>query len=326
MKIIKQTSTDPYFNLATEQYILETMTEPTFMLWRNEPCVVIGRNQNAYGEINIEYTKEKNIKVSRRLTGGGAVFHDLGNVNFSFFDKSREENTLDFKGFTAPIIKALCDMGLNAELSGRNDITVNGYKVSGNAQCVYNGNILSHGCILYNADLSFVAGALNVDKEKLKSKGIDSVRSRVTNIADLLENPMSTVDFISYLESYVDGEIYTFTDREIAEINKLNAEKYATWDWIWGRSKEYSTVNKERFPFGSVEVSLSVNNGIINDISFTGDYFSFKDVSELEKSMLGIRYDYDEILKAVFDCGEYFSNSNPEQIAKLIYKNDGGNQ
>ena len=201
--VIFNSSLDPYFNLAAEQYLLERRdTAPVFMIWRNSPAVIIGKNQNAYAELNEAFIRENDIKVVRRLTGGGAVFHD---VNYTFISPKQGANALDFARFCAPIIEALCDLGANAVLSGRNDIEIDGRKVSGNAQTVCGDRILHHGTLLWSADLSKLAGALKVDPEKIASKGIKSVRSRVANIRDLIGSEMSATDFIDYLFSRADA-------------------------------------------------------------------------------------------------------------------------
>ncbi len=323
MIIIRNSCTDPYFNLASEQYFLDHAEEPVFMLWRNEKTVVIGKNQNAYAEIDKEYADLHGISVSRRLTGGGAVFHDLGNVNFSFIMPKGEAESLDFKRFTEPIIRCLGKLGANAELSGRNDILVNGKKVSGNAQCVYKGRVLHHGTLLYSADLSDVAGVLRVDPEKFVGKGIKSVRSRVANIKDVADVEMDVVEFIDYIESSFDGQKREFTENEIKEIDRLSKEKFSTWDWIWGRSKKYTLRAKERFSFGTVELLLDTDGGIIKEIKFLGDYFGVEDISVLEQALTGVRYESTEITSVLNDnhVEKYIFGSNSEEISKLFFKN-----
>ena len=296
MIIIKNNSVDPYFNLAAEQYLIDNCDEDVFMLWRNDRTVVIGNNQNAYAEVDREYADTHGITVSRRLTGGGAVFHDLGNVNFSFIIPS-DGKGIDFKKYTAPIIESLKKMGLPAELSGRNDILVDGRKVSGNAQCVRNGKVLHHGTLLYSADLSKVAGVLKVDPTKLQSKGIKSVRSRVANIKDFMDTDMDVLEFMNAIESDFKGTRRGFTELELAEITKLRDEKFATWDWIWGRSKEYALTAKERYSYGSVEANVNTDRGIIKEVKLTGDFFGVGDISELTDSLAGVRYEYSDIIK-----------------------------
>ncbi|MBR6515075.1 MAG: lipoate--protein ligase [Clostridia bacterium] len=322
MVIIQNKSTDPYFNLAAEQYLIDNCDEDVFMLWRNDRTVVIGNNQNAYAEVDREYADSHGITVSRRLTGGGAVFHDLGNVNFSFIIPS-DGKGIDFKRYTQPIINSLNKMGLSAELSGRNDILIDGKKVSGNAQCVRNGKVLHHGTLLYSADLSKVAGVLRVDPSKLQSKGIKSVRSRIANIKDLMDTDMDVCEFMSAVEADFEGERRSFTHAELCEINKLRCEKFATWEWIWGRSKEYSLTVRQRFSYGSVEAHINTDRGIINEVKLTGDFFGNGDISELTDSLKGVRYEYNDILEHLskYDIQRYIFGASPEDISKLLFKN-----
>lgn len=316
MTVYKNNHTDPYFNLASEQYLLDTKDGDIFMLWKNEPSVIIGKNQNAYAELNIDFIKKNNIKVVRRLTGGGAVFHDLGNVNFTFITAENNCKALDFKRFTKPVTDALRHFGVSAELSGRNDITVDGRKISGNAQCVYNGKIMHHGTLLFSADMSHLAGALNPDPEKFQSKGIKSVRSRVANISEFADIQID--DFIDYLESSFGGEVKSLSSEDERAIQKLADEKYSTWDWNYGKSKEWSAIKKKRFDFGKLEAKIDATGGIISSIRLEGDYFGIKPVSELEKTLIGKKLEYDSLTDALSDVGSYISGSTPELISDLI--------
>lgn len=323
MLIIRNDSTDPYFNLALEEWLMDNVDDDIFMLWRNEKTVVIGKNQNAYAEINKEYADSHGIRVSRRMTGGGAVFHDLGNVNFSFITKKEEGSDIDFAKFTMPIIEMLKKMGADAELSGRNDIIIDCKKVSGNAQCVHNGKVLHHGCILYSADLSDVASVLNVDESKLKSKGIRSVRSRVANIKELCNTDMDVTEFIDYIENGVEGELVELSSEQIKKVEALRNSKYSTWEWIWGRSKDYTLSTKKRFDFGTVELSLNTEGGYIRDVRISGDFFGVADISELENALVGVRYEYDGIYDRLQKTSveRFIFGAEPKQIAKLFFEN-----
>jgi len=325
MIIYRPTKTNPYFNLATEEYLIDIFDgTDIFMLWRNEPCVVIGKNQNAYAEVNRAFAEEKGIKVVRRLTGGGAVFHDLGNVNFTFITKEDETTGINYSVFCEPIIQALKKLGIDASLSGRNDILANGLKVSGNAQCRRNGCILSHGTLLWSADFSYMQGVLNPDPEKLKAKGIKSVSSRVGNIRDMigdgfaLSRSSTSLDFVDYLEKAVPGEKREFDDAALTKIRKLTDEKYSTWEWDYGASPALSTVKKKRFSYGGVEIFLEANHGLIKAINFFGDFFGVKDVSEIENKLIGLKYEKCDLIPALEDIGDYINGSCAEDIAKLI--------
>lgn len=319
MIVYENNHTDPYFNLACEQYLLDKAgDEEIFMLWQNEPSVIIGKNQNAYAELNMEFINENKIKVVRRLTGGGAVFHDLGNVNFTFIVPKRSETTLNFELFTRPVIKALRALGADAELSGRNDIVVDGYKISGNAQCGYNGKIMHHGTLLYNADISKLAGSLNVNEAKIKSKGVRSVRNRVANIADFIDSDLETVEFKKYIESCVEADKRLFSEDEETEIQKSADEKYSTWEWNFGKSKEYRITNTKYFPFGLIELNVDTDAGVIRDIKFNGDYFGLRDIFEFERRFIGLRYDYEAIAEELYGVGEYIMGACEKDILDMI--------
>ena len=325
MVIYKNNSTDAYFNLALEQYLLDTKNDNIFMLWRNDRAVIIGKNQNAYAELDVDYVEKNNIKVVRRLTGGGAVFHDVGNINFSFIVPETEKAVLDFARFTRPIIEALKKLGIeNVCLSGRNDIMIGNRKISGNAQSSYNGKTLHHGTLLYSADLSMLSGALKVDAEKIKSKGIKSVRNRVCNIKDFLKTDMSVTEFMDYLEDYVaketNSEIVNLTEDDITLTQKLADEKYSAWDWNFGKSKELSAQKKKRFDFGSVAVDLTVEGGIINGIKISGDFFGVGDVSKIENILTDTRFETESLKCKINDklIGECISGMTAEEFVSLL--------
>ncbi len=286
MKIIINNHTDPYFNLAAEEYLLDNVPGELFMLWRNEPSVIIGKNQNAYAELNLEFIREHNIKVVRRLTGGGAVFHDLGNVNFTYI-VARDAQCVRPAAFAAGGVD----------------------------------RVMHHGTLLYSADMAKLAGALNVDPEKIKAKGIKSVRSRVANIADFLapkHKGMGAEQFMEYMLSRVPGERVTLTSEDEAAIRRLAEEKYSTWEYTFGSSKQYSVTRKKYFEFGTVEIGLDSDGGIITEIKIRGDFFGVRDVSELCERLRGVRLDYGELLRALSDVSDYILGATPAEIASLI--------
>lgn len=325
-------ATDPYFNLASEEYLLENAEDDIFMLWRNAPSVIIGRNQNAWSEINVDFTEKNNICVARRLTGGGAVFHDLGNVNFSFVTEAKEDTRLNFAVFTEPIIKALEKMGLKASLDGRNDIVAGGYKVSGNAQCVFrrkNGApmLLHHGTLLFGADLSKLVGALNVSEDKIRSKGIKSVKSRVANIKDIpgYSGPDNAEDLMSFLFSRLSHiPPVEFSKEETAKIKKLRDEKFSRWEWIFGASPDHEVSKKKRFPYGSIEIMFKTKSAVIDNISMSGDFFGTEDVSVLEKKLRGCNFKKEDVLSALTEdpelCGRVITGSCAEDILSVIFE------
>lgn len=322
MLIIKTVNTNPFFNLASEQYLLDNYKESIFMLWRNEKAVIIGKNQNAYSELNLPFIEENGIKVVRRLTGGGAVFHDPGNVNFTFIVPSEGRQTIDFDAFTKPVIDFLRLQGADACLSGRNDILIADRKVSGNAQCVYNNMIMHHGTLLFSADMTNLAGSLNVDTDKIESKGIKSVRSRVGNISDYINSNWDVVSFMSSLEDYI-AEIYKaekrgFTGEENTGIQALADSKYSAWDWNFGESNSFGASRRTRFSYGKVEVRVEAKSGFIQKIKFSGDFFSVRDICELENSLTGAKLDTQTLRDKLKDIGKYISGSAAEDIIPLI--------
>lgn len=324
MIIIKNKNTDPYFNIASEEYLADNLNDDVFMLWQNTKSVIIGKNQNAFAELDRTFIDTHGIKVVRRLTGGGAVFHDIGNVNYTFITR-KGENSLDFARFCSPVIAALKELGVNAELTGRNDIAVDGFKVSGNAQCVRGERFIHHGTLLFDANLSEMAGALRPDPLKLQSKGINSVRSRVANLRPLLANPLDTGEFITFIENYVTAnaaitEIRTLTEEEQTGIQHLADTKYSSWEWNFGGSKSYSRRECRRFPFGTVETELEVTEGRITAICILGDFFGTREITELEALLIGTRFDPDDIriLLDVCGIGDFIAGASAGEITALM--------
>lgn len=306
MRVIYNDSTEPEFNLAAEEYLLDSADDNVFMLWRNEPSVIIGAYQNAYAEVDLGYVRQHSINVVRRITGGGAVFHDLGNVNYTYIFRG-VDGSIDFEKYTEPIITCLGKMGVNAHLDGRNDITADDRKISGNAQCkrpLKSGGyaLLHHGTLLFSADMSKLSGALNVREIKLEGKGIKSVRSRVANIVDLPNycGPRDVCDFISAVFANIsNAEVTSLSQHEISEIESLAARKYKTWEWNFGRSPEFSTSRIKKFPFGTVELYLKVDRGVIEHAEIFGDYFSLNGVVAIESALIGAKLSRDSIARAI---------------------------
>ena len=320
--------TDPRINLAIEEYALKNLdiNETYFLFYINEPSIIIGKNQNTIEEINTEYVEKNGIHVVRRLSGGGAVYHDLGNLNYSFITKDDGESFHNFRKFTEPVIAALKKLGVNAELSGRNDIEVDGRKISGNAQFSTKGRMFTHGTLLLNSEMENVASALKVKKEKIESKGIKSVRSRVANISEFLSEKISIEEFRSFLlKNIFEGQEeipeYVLTDEDWAKIHELSKERYQNWDWNYGKSPKFNLQHSHRFPVGSIDVRLDVNKGIIENCKIYGDFFGVGDVSEIEEKLKGVRYEKSEIEQALDDINitYYFGNVSKEEFVNLIY-------
>lgn len=326
MLCIIRTETDPYFNLAAEEYVLHEFTEDCFMLWRNEPSVIVGKHQNTLAEINYDYITTNKIKVVRRISGGGTVFHDLGNINFTFVMNGEPGQMVDFRRFTQPIIDVLATLGIEARFEGRNDLTIGGRKFSGNAEHVHRNRVLHHGTLLYNAKIADLTAALNVDPDKFHDKAIKSVRSRVTNISEHLPEPLAIQDFIALVMKHVTGMypdacLYEFTEVDRKGIRELVRTKYSTWDWNFGYSPKYNFKKSIRTNGGKVEFNFDVQNGIIQQASIFGDFFSRADIHEIENALRGIPHREADVLQALeqFDIGKYFRLITLEELIPALF-------
>ncbi|CAI9393327.1 lipoate--protein ligase [Niallia sp. Sow4_A1] len=320
--------TDPRINLAIEEYALKNLDiNETFLLFYiNEPSIIIGKNQNTIEEINTDYVESKGIHVVRRLSGGGAVYHDLGNLNYSFITKDDGDSFHNFRKFTEPVVQALKSMGVNAELSGRNDLLAEGRKISGNAQFSTRGRMFTHGTLLFDSEMDHVVSALKVKKDKIESKGIKSVRSRVANITEFLPEKISVEEFRRLLLVYLfDGEEniqeYVLTEEDWEKIHQLSKERYQNWDWNYGKSPKFNLQHSHRFPVGQIDVRFDVVKGIVKNCKIYGDFFGVGDVEDIEKRLIGIRYDRAELEKALEDISikHYFGNVTKEDFLQLIY-------
>lgn len=325
MILIYNESTDPAFNLAMEEYLLTQADEEIMMLWRNNKAVIIGRNQNDIEEINCDFVCDNNITVIRRMTGGGAVFHDLGNINFTFIEKYKEGEFNNYEKFTAPIRDYLKTIGVNATLSGRNDLLVDGMKVSGNAQTVKNGRIMHHGTLLFSANMQSLSGALKPKDIKIESKGIKSVKSRVTNISSHLESDMTSEEFLLSLQSYLQNNVkgivpYKLKKQDIEAVDKLVFEKYGKWEWNFGQSPKFNYEREQKFDFGIVQVKMSVDAGIVESINIYGDFFGINDISRLEDTIRGIKHQKSEIKKALeeIDISSYIHSMTKDQFIDML--------
>ena len=325
MLFIYNESTDPYFNLAAEEFLVQQLREEVFMLWRNHNTIVIGRNQNTLSEIHYDYVQEHDISVVRRMSGGGAVFHDMGNVNFTFIVNSRDDFN-NYQRFTEPVIGFLNSFGVGASLTGRNDLVIGEQKISGNAQYMYQDRMLHHGTLLYSAEQSRLAEALKVSPEKIQSKGIQSVRSRVTNIASHMKNPPTPEDFIRAFADYMvknipDCQYYNLKNHE-AEIRRLRDEKYATWEWNFGYSPKYEFKRRERFPFGTVEIHMDIaGQSEIKSVKLFGDFFSRQPVEQLEAVLCGVSHAENAICAALdgICVSDYIEGMSNEEFVKMLF-------
>lgn len=325
MIYISNNSLNPFYNLALEEYVLKSLDnkESCILLWQNEPSIIIGRFQNTIEEISTEFVRENNIHVVRRITGGGAVYHDLGNLNFSFI-VTGQKDAIDFRRFTQPVVDALEKIGIQAEHTGRNDITIDGKKFSGNAQYHFRNRTLHHGTILFSSDLDNVQAALRVKPDKIESKGVKSVRSRVTNITDFMDEKISVLEFRNLLLNYLFDEKsvqeHKLTQEDQDRIKQLMAEKYLSWEWNYGHSPAFNLTKSGRFACGGIEFRFDVQKGVINDCKTYGDFFSNENINELEEKFRGIKYRADDLATVLkyIDLDKYFSGLSKKELLDLI--------
>ncbi|MFD3034005.1 lipoate--protein ligase, partial [Streptococcus agalactiae] len=310
-----------------EAYAFQKLTDidEIFILWINEPAIIIGRHQNTIQEINKEFIDKNGIHVVRRLSGGGAVYHDLNNLNYTIISNNTQEGAFDFQTFSKPVIDTLAKLGVKAEFTGRNDLEINGQKFAGNAQAYYKGRMMHHGCLLFDVDMSVLGQALKVSKDKIESKGIKSVRARVTNIVDHLSDKITVQEFSDAIlaqmkEEYPEMDEYVLSDAELSEIQAMRDNQFATWDWTYGKAPEYTIERGVRYPAGKITTYANVENSTIKSVKIFGDFFGVKPVDDIEKMLEGVRYDYKDVLAALktVDTSQYFSRMTPEEITKAI--------
>ena len=320
------TSTDPDFNLAAEQYVFDRLPRDRMylMLWQNRNAIIIGKHQNTAAEINARFVQSHGIRVVRRLSGGGAVYHDLGNLNYTLISDA-EGAELDLGVFCRPVIRALQKLGVDAQLNGRNDMTIDGQKFSGNAQYRKEGRVMHHGTILFDSEMSVLANALQVDEEKIRAKGVRSVRSRVTNVRPHLPTDMTLPQFRqALLQSILEempGEEYVLTKEDLAAIEAIRRERYSTWEWNYGRSPQCDVKVRRRFEgCGTVEAFLTVSHGCIDRITFRGDYFSAADPAALEALLAGCKRTPEALAQRLqeTEASLYFHGLTAEALIDLL--------
>lgn len=326
MLCIYNKSTEPYFNMATEEYLLKNFNEDIFMLWRNDNAIIVGKHQNSLAEINTEYVKQNNIKVVRRLSGGGTVFHDLGNLNFTFIVSGDPKEYDDFSKFTQPILDVLIELGINARFEGRNDLTIDGLKFSGNAKHIYRNRILQHGTLLFASDMKDLTQALNVNPLKFTDKKVKSVRARVTNISEHLKQPLTLDEFSSLIMNHIiklypDSNAYELSDDDKSKISNLAEEKYSKWDWNFGYHGEYNFNKAIKSNGGFIEFHLNVEKGIINNCKIYGDYFSLIDTTDIEHALTGVMHEESAIRQTLgkFNIDEYFRNTTIDELITGLF-------
>lgn len=326
MLIIESPSDDAYFNIASEEYLLgKYPKEDIFLIYINAPSIIVGKFQNTLAEINLDYVNDNNIKVVRRMSGGGAVYHDAGNLNFSFHTLLENHDFMDFSTFTQPIISLLNQLHIPAKLEGRNDLLVDGKKFSGNAKLAKNGKMIQHGTILIDSQMQVLSDALKVNPLKFVDKAVKSNRARVTNLIGYLPTGFTTAYFKELLIEEMKMEnpqakISTFSPLDIENIEKLIKEKYETWDWNFGFSPNYNFKKAIKIPAGFIELHLDVHKGYIERAKIFGDFFASKSIHEIESLLVGRKHeleDIDLLLQSV-DLTAYFGQVDVAEILALF--------
>lgn len=322
--------TDPSINLALEEYVLQNFgEEDTYLLFYvNAPSIIIGRNQNSIEEINTDYVDENGIQVIRRLSGGGAVYHDEGNLNFSFITKDDGESFHNFAKFTQPVVEALNHIGVPAKLIGRNDLLVEGRKISGNAQFSTKGRMFSHGTLMLDSEIEHLVAALNVKKEKITSKGIKSIRSRVANISEYLDETITMDAFKELILRYIFDEEdlsniprYQLTKQDWEKVYEISNKRYKKWEWNFGKSPSFNIKESHKFDSGLLDVRFNVKKGMIENCKIYGDFFGVGDVKEVEQALSGIKHERKAIEDALaeLDIPYYLGKITKEELIHLIY-------
>lgn len=337
MKYLVTDQRDIRYNLALETYLMEhaDLTEPILYFYINSPCIILGCNQNVYEEVNLDYTQKHKIIITRRTSGGGAVFDDLGNVSFSFITKDDGHSNGNFSKFTEPVIAALHEMGATgAQLVGRNDLQIDGKKFSGNAMRLEHGRMFSHGTLMYDVDLNVIEQALNVPKDKIAAKGIKSVHSRVTNL-----RPYFTPDYqqltIEEFRDTLAKKILQVTDLAAADeyvldnqakraVAAINQQLFSNWDWVYGNSPQAAIQHRQHFAQGTIDFRLQVEHGRISYLKVYGDFLGQADVDQFAAKLLGIRYDRDAISQALtgVDLQSYFGKIERQAIIDLLVRQE----
>lgn len=321
MQFLYQPFNNIYYNLACEEYFLKNKDEDICILWRSAPSIVVGKHQNAMAEINYPFVLKNNIPVARRLSGGGTVFHDWGNLNFCFIQKGDATSLVDFKKFTRPIIEFLSQSGVMASFEGKNDLRVNGLKISGNAEHVYKNKVLHHGTLLYQSDIELLGEAIRPTSARIVDKAVQSLRSRVANISSFMEHPVSIEIFSNQLFDFLlnsyHGEVIKISTEDEVAIRQLVETKYATWEWNYAYSPDYTFARTLHLDEGLLDVYLEVAHGIIKEARLSSTINNQEGLQGIASQLKGTRHRYEDISPLIMQC---FTNLKADKIDDLIIK------
>lgn len=327
MEYMESSCTDPRWNLALEEYLFTCMdrTKDYFMLWQNDNTVVVGKNQNVAEEVNEAAVRANGVTVVRRMSGGGAVYHDLGNLNFTFVTDAGRLSEIDFFRFCRPVAETLQAMGVPAEINGRNDLTIHGKKFSGSAQWIRDGRVLHHGTLLFSSDLERAAQVLRAGAKEVRSSSIKSVPDRIVNISGCFPEEVTLAQFKGELCRRImerdDPRPLELSPGDRDAVRELKRRRYDTWEWNYGRSPKYETTKRQWFPqCGLLVLDMRVEGGVIRELQLLGDFFGSGDVQELAGRLIGCRVDYEQVLSRLegFPLSWYIKNMEPAPLAKLI--------
>ncbi|MCC3667922.1 lipoate--protein ligase [Terrisporobacter mayombei] len=325
MIYINSNSTSPYFNFALEEYLLtqkDLDDDEIFLFWRTNPTIMVGRYQNTFSEINEKYVRENNVNVVRRNSGGGTIYTDMGAWQFTFIEKNYKEEGISFDKFTGPIVEALQKQDVDAHFNSRNDLLIGNRKFSGNAQYRKDNAILHHGSILFNTDIQAMVESITVAEDKIIAKGIKSVRERVINISEVMKDNITSENFRDImLDSLLkNSTTYTLTKEDIKSINKIQKEKFESWDWNYGKNPIFNISRYKRFNGGRVDFKLNVKKGIIKNCTIEGDFFLSGEISILEESFIDCKYVRENISKLLdtLDIENYFYKITKDDLLECI--------
>ncbi len=326
MLYISRKETDPYFNIAAEEYFLKNFDEEIFMLWQNEPSVIIGKHQNTLAEINLGYIMKNNIPVIRRISGGGTVYHDTGNLNYTFIRKGKDNELVNFRKYTQPVIDALVSLGINANFEGKNDIRVEGLKISGNAEHVYKNRVLHHGTLLFSSHLSNLSEALQSYPARFHDRSVQSVRSKVRNIREIVNQTLNLDEFtenikILVLQQFNSVALYELSSTDVENIQELADTRYRSWQWNYAYSPGYYFRKTSSLKGSSLEVILQVDKGLMRKVRIITSLPGSRNIKELEKLLTGVAHYPDQIMEKLsnVDLFRFFTNINTDEFIECLF-------